>query len=61
MVEQQREPQAERELRDARDDRVEQRVEQRQPRDAVADQVLEVLQADPLPGANPSQVPRPSG
>ena len=51
LVQQQRQPQPEHELEDARDDRVEERVEQRQPRDRVAPQELVVLEADPLAGA----------
>ena len=67
LVEQQRQPQAEPELDDAGDGRVEERVEQREAGNRVAPQELEILQADPLAGrpifvsVKPSQVPRPSG
>jgi hypothetical protein len=51
LVEQQGEPESEAELDDARDERVEKRVEQCELRDRVARKVLEVLEADPLPWA----------
>ena len=51
LVEQQREPEAQAELDDARDHRVEDRVEQREARDLVAPEEFEVLEADPFAGA----------
>jgi hypothetical protein len=50
-VEDQRQPQAEHEFSDRGDDRVEERVEHRQPEHAVVPQILEILQADEDAGA----------
>jgi len=49
-VEDEREPEAQHELEHARYGGVEQGIEQGQPRDAVADEELEVLDSDPLTG-----------
>ena len=46
LVEEQRQPEAEREFQDRGDDRVEQRVEDRQPEDGVVPEILVVLEAD---------------
>jgi hypothetical protein len=51
LVKEQREPQAECELHDARDDGVEQGIEERQARDTVSEQEFEILRAHPLAGA----------
>ena len=47
LVEQKREPQAEPELDDAGDEGIEERVEQREPRNCVAPQITVILEADP--------------
>src|SRR5262249_16723497 len=59
LVEKQREPESERELDDARNRRVEERVEEREPRDRVSPEELEVLEADPLTRAPNFRVGEP--